>query len=331
MPRLFAIFTAAAAGLVLMTSARAMVRYEDTLPKITREAEVTGFLDYAPFGYMDHPEAKDRGRFHSLYLPMLEEIGKNSDLKFNYKTNKRDYETLVQMVRRGEIDILLGAYFDTELYKGIELVYPAVIINPVTVYMLPTRVDEVKETADLRKLKGVRCSKEYYTDFVNEQLKDFDLEVVDTPYEMFEHLFTGKADYIMVSQFYGMAEASKLGILHKISMAKQTLWPMPVFIGVSKLSKYRKLLVQKLTKYMEAPENQQKIKASLAQVIVDLQSTYQGVVSKEFGLDQQPPAKSGSEDIPNAAPSAAAPEEQAQEKSLSGLDLSGGEDKIQTK
>lgn len=287
MPRLFAIFTAAAAGLILITSARAMVRYEDTLPKINREAEVTGFLDYAPFGYMDNPEAKNRGQFHSFYLPMLKDVGESLNIKFNFKTNKRDYETLVQSVRRGEIDVLLGAYFDTDLYKGIELVYPAVIINPVTIYMLPNRVDEVKSTADLANLKGVRCAKEYYTDFVTEQMKNYNLDVAKTPYEMFERLFTGKADYIMVSQYYAMAEASKLGILHKISMAKQTLWPMPVFIGVSKVSKHRKLLVQKLTHYLENPENQKKIKANLAQTIVDLQSTYQGVVSKEFGLDKQ--------------------------------------------
>lgn len=35
----------------------------------------------------------------------------------------------------------------------------------------------------------------------------------------------------MVSQYYGLVEAIKLGLREQISIAKQTLWKMPLFIG----------------------------------------------------------------------------------------------------
>ena len=56
------IFAAAAAF-----EAAAFVRYEDKHPQKIREVRITGFIDYAPFGYTEHPDEKVRGRFFTVF------------------------------------------------------------------------------------------------------------------------------------------------------------------------------------------------------------------------------------------------------------------------
>ncbi len=263
----------------------AFVRYEDKHPKKVREVRITGFLDYAPFGYTEHPEEKLYGKFFTVFQPMIDTVQQENNLKIFYELSKRNFPAQVQEVRRGDIDVVLGAYHQTELFRGLELIYPAALINPVTVFMLPTRIDEVKSVADLKKLKGVRTSQEVYSDFVEQQLKEYNIETVDNSYDLFERLFTKKADYILISQYYGLIEASKLGLRSQISVARQTLWQIPMFIGVSKLSKERKMISQKLTRYLEDPKNQEIIKQNLIRIVDQAEADAQGVVPPTFGLE----------------------------------------------
>lgn len=275
-------------GLILLWAAAgsAFVRYEDKHPKKVREVRITGFLDYAPFGYTEHPDEKLFGKFFTVFQPMIDTVQQENNLKILYELSKRNFPAQVQDVRRGEIDVVLGAYHQTEMFRGLELIYPAALINPVTVFMLPNRIDEVNSTADLKKLKGVRTSKEIYSDFVEEQLKEYNIETVDNSYDLFERLFTKKADYILISQYYGLIEASKLGLRSQISVAKQTLWQIPMFIGVSKLSRERKMISQKLTRYLEEPENQKIIRQNLIRLIDEAEASAQGIVPPTFGLEQ---------------------------------------------
>ena len=265
----------------------AFVRYEDKHPKKVREVRITGFLDYAPFGYTERPDEILYGKFFTVFQPMIDTLQQENNLKIMYELSKRNFPAQVQEVRQGNIDIVLGAYHETELFRGLELIYPAALINPVTVFMLPNRINEVKSVDDLKKLKGVRTSKEAYSDFVEQQLKQFNIETVDNSYDLFEHLFTKKADYILISQYYGLIEASKLGLRDQISVAKQTLWQVPMFIGVSKLSREGKMLSQKLTRYLEQPENQEIIKQNLIRLVNEAQINAQGIVPPTFGLEKQ--------------------------------------------
>ena len=265
----------------------AFVRYEDKHPKKVREVKITGFLDYAPFGYTERPNELLYGRFSTVFQPMLDTLKEENNLKIVYDLSKRDFPAQVQEVRQGNIDLVLGAYHETELFRGLELIYPAALINPITIFMLPNRSSEVKSIDDLKKLKGVRTSKETYSDFVENQLKNYNIEVVDNSYDLFERLFTQKADYIVISHYYGLIEASKLGLRKQISVAKQTWWQIPMFIGVSKLSRERKMLSQKLTRYLEKPENQETIKQNLIRLIDEAEINAQGIVPPTFGLEKR--------------------------------------------
>lgn len=272
--------------LVSAITAQAFVRYEDKHPQKRRDIHITGFLDYAPFGSVEHPDKKIHGKFTSIFEPMFETLAKENNLRVFYDTQKKDFPTLVQEVRKGEIDVIFGAYHQTELFRGLELIYPAAINNPITVFMLPDRINEVKSTDDLRKLKGVKIAHEVYSDYINEQLKQFSIETVDTPYEMFEKLFTRQADYILVSHYYGLIEAIKLGLRGQIAIARQTLWQIPMFIGISKLSRERKMLAQKLTRYLEDDNNRKAFQDGVARMLTEFEKNAQGVVPPTFGLEK---------------------------------------------
>lgn len=267
-------------------AAKAFVRYEDKHPQKRRDVHITGFIDYAPFGFVEHPDAKIYGKFSTLFQPMIDDLATENNLRIFYDMQKKDFPTLVQEVRKGEIDVVLGAYHQTELFRGLELIYPAALNNPITIFMLPNRIHEVKSVDDLKKLKGVRVSKEVYSDYIDTQLKQFNIETADSSYEMFEKLFTKQADYILASHYYGLIEAIRLGLRGQVAVAKQTLWQIPMFIGVSKLSRERKMLTLKFTRYLEKPENQKELQNNVAKIIADFEKEAQGVVPPTFGLEK---------------------------------------------
>ena len=260
----------------------AFINYNDKLPKKLKHIKITGYTDYAPFGFVEFPDKSVMGRFFSAFEPLINDIAQENNLRIEYDVYLRDHVKQIQKVRQGDDDLALGVYHDTEMFKGLEILFPAAFINPITVFMMPNRINEVKTTDDLKKLKGVRSSRETYSDFVEEQLKEYDIDVVDNSYDLFERLFTGKADYILVSQYYGLIEASKLGLRKQISVAKQTLWQVPMFIGVSKLSKHRKLLSQIITRWLETAENRENIKQNIIRIVNEAEIRAQGTVPPTF-------------------------------------------------
>lgn len=272
---------------IISSNCLAFVRYEEKMAKkLVREVKVTGFLDFPPYGYNI---TNDLGKeeYRTVFKPLIEVFKEDNNLQIVYKTRKKTYDELVQDVRRGDIDVLLGAYYNTEMYHGLELIYPAIISSPLTVFVLPNRVNDINDVEDLKKLKGVRLAKEHYNDFVKEQLAQYDLETVDTSYELFERLFTKKVDYILINHYMGLIEAAKLGLKGQISIAKQTIWNMPMFFAVSKFAKDRKMITKKLTEYSKDDKIKQKVLDNLNLIVTEIEKQNIGVVPPTFGLENQ--------------------------------------------
>lgn len=272
---------------IISSNCLAFVRYEEKMAKkLVREVKVTGFLDFPPYGYNI---TNDLGKeeYRTVFKPLIEVFKEDNNLQIVYKTRKKTYDELVQDVRRGDIDVLLGAYYNTEMYHGLELIYPAIISSPLTVFVLPNRVNDINDVEDLKKLKGVRLAKEHYNDFVKEQLAQYDLETVDTFYELFERLFTKKVDYILINHYMGLIEAAKLGLKGQISIAKQTIWNMPMFFAVSKFAKDRKMITKKLTEYSKDDKIKQKVLDNLNLIVTEIEKQNIGVVPPTFGLENQ--------------------------------------------
>lgn len=250
---------------------------------VRAQIKATGFLDYPPVGYTT--TERHSTVYHTVFGEVMTDLAKNANLEIEYITNGT-YKDLVQQVLGGEIDILLGSYHETAIYDGLEFVFPSIINNPVSIILLPQNAKKVKNLTLLKKMKGGISNKEYLSDYVKDQLKAYDIEHFDSSNAMFEKLFTGKIDYIFASHFFGIVESSKLGLRDRLSFSKQVIWNMPLFFGVSKMSRERKLLTEKLSSYSEKPENKEKIEAYLKVMINDIELSYRGVVPPAYSLDE---------------------------------------------
>ena len=271
--------------LACISSAWAFVMYDGKAKAKVKHATYIGFADYPPFGAVENPYQHNPGIFSSVFKPLIAHLEEVENFEFQAAFLSSNYRNSVSMVRTGHVDLLLGMYSETKLYNGIELVYPAAFVNPITIIMLPTRINEVTSSNDIKKLKGVRIEHEVFSDYVEKQIESLNVYKVKTSYALFEQLFTKKADYIITSQYFGLIEASKLGLRNQISVAKQALWQEPMFVGISKLSKNREMLNQRITAFFTNPKNREKMKQTIIDMVNNIDAQTDGVVQSTFGLE----------------------------------------------
>ena len=267
-----------------MNDVYAFVRYEEKNPKRKTELKMSGYLNYAPFSWSEKYEETGRTGSYTAFEPLINvfETDKEANVEIGRIIYMDDMDKLLLKVRSGEVDFFVGAYNETEMFKGLHLLYPAVLYNPITVFMLPNRINEVSSTEDLKKLKGIRNSNEVFSDFVENRIKEYNLSEVDSSYEAFEKLYTREADYLVSSYYHGMVEAIKLGLKKQIAPAKQTLWNIPMFVGVSKTSRYREMISKRITKYLTDKNNIKSVERNLQSLITEFEQRYSGVVPPTF-------------------------------------------------
>lgn len=226
----------------------------------------TSFMDYPPFG--DYHVKKERwGGITEKYDTVFSSFAAKffNSLDVHFKTLKdKDYSNLVRRVRAGEADVIFGTYYNTKQYDGLDFVMPAIIDNPVVLIMLPSNVNKVKSLTDLQKLKGAILAKDKFNDFVKSELEKYNISTEKESLEVFRKLFVGEIDYIFVTYYFGVIEASKLGLRNRLSISKQAIWNMPMFIGVAKTSPHHKSIMQSLINFSEKTENKKILTDALA-------------------------------------------------------------------
>ena len=166
-------------------------------------------------------------------------------------------------------------------------VFPAAVNNPIVAIMLPGRIHEVKSRADLKKLRGAMSTHEHLSDFVAQELKQYNVKKFEKSLDMYERLFAGQIDYIIGSRYFSMIEAMKLGIYNKVSFSKQAIWNMPLFIGISKTSFHKKFLSRTFAALMEDPRTTKRIEQILIDTIKKIEKETEGVVPPTFSSDKK--------------------------------------------
>lgn len=259
-----------------------------------RSITVSGFTDYPPFGYMTYKVVDLHGETHkevdkrfNIFQELLNDFGRENHMRINYIYPEGAYEDMIRQVRSGDIDMVLGMYHETKLYEGLDYIVPAVISNPITLIMLPSRTGEIKNLEDLKKMKGAMLSFETLSDYVAEQMKQYNVERVEKPYDIFKKLFTGEIDYIFAGYYTGIIEASKLGLRNYITFSKQIIWDIPLFIGVSKTSEDRRFLIGRLGKFCERDDIKEKFNKFLANEIHRYETMNKQIVPPVFIKDKK--------------------------------------------
>lgn len=265
-----------------LASAQSMVT--DKQSSRSWEIRATSFSDYFPFSYPD--KTSSYVELQSIFNKSLKAYADfaNFNLKFIYKP---EYENAVIDVRRGEIDILMGMYYNTKQYSGLEYIYPAALNNPVHIAMLPHNLDKVHNAEDLKSLKGVYISEEYFSDYMIDNFKSFGIEPVDSPFSAYEKLFTGEADFVAGGYYYNYSMVLQLGLKNYVAFSKKPLWNMPMFIGVSKASRHHNKISATLKKYIVSDKFKRGIEDSLKKVINEVEQSSQGIVPPKFVRAEQ--------------------------------------------
>lgn len=276
------IFTAAVWAAVLPQTAEAVVDFNPNRQQKT--VGYTSFMDYPPFGVYNIRKlgyGQSRAEYASIFTNMINDFFQTNSLHPEF-IGSTDYSDLVRRVRAGDVDIIFGIYYGTKIYDGLDYVMPAIIDNPVTIIMLPERVGEIKQLSDLKKLKGGRFADDRFSDYVNGELEKLNLLSESDATEMFKKLYNKKVDYIIASYYLGVIKASKLGLRSKLSFSKQAIWNMPLFIGVSKASKYHDSLMRSLILYIEKKENRDKFARELQDMVRKYEQESQRIVPPVF-------------------------------------------------
>ncbi len=260
----------------LETSAQSVV----TKKKDSREIIVraTSFHDYFPISYVTKESGNE---LMTVFTPVLEQVAEMKNLKFKYVSPK-NYDNAVIDVRRGATDVLLGMYYDTKQYSGLEYIFPAVLNNPVYIIMRPENIAKVSKPEDLKNLRGIYISKEYFSDYMHDNFISYNIQPVETALKAYEQLFTGEADYIAGSYYYNYAQMCRLGLKDYVSFSKTALWNMPLFIGVSKASQQYAKIVPVLKTIVAEESFSQNINNTLKEFIYEAERKSQGVVPPMF-------------------------------------------------
>ena len=279
MKNLCKILSLAAFTILFATVVTAQVQFSVPKSMTTKAIYISFFDDYYPLG------KEEQDKYSGLFDTFLRDFEQSAQFT-NYVYHTDDYEVTIRTGAKGRSDILFGMYADTSLYEDWKFIYPAAVDNPVHLIMLPERVGEIKSIDDLKSMKGAIDSREHWSDFVKDQLSAFDIETIDNSYDLYGKLLRGEIDYIFTTYWFGMIEMMKLGVNDMVSVSKKSIWNMPVFIGVSKISRERDYLVHNLTKLMQTQEVRDKIKARGIEILEEVKQATQGVVPPSYVLEQ---------------------------------------------
>lgn len=241
--------------------------------------KMTSFPDYPPFS--EKSVMKNSNILYTLFDSGLELFAKSGDYKLEYVVFD-DYEKAIENVRQGNVDLALGIYYATEMYSGLQYIYPAALHNPVHVVMLPQNISSVENVDDLKKMKGIYIQSEYFSDYMMANFKNFAIEPVATPYEAYEQLFTGKVDFIVGSYYFNYAYVLRTGLKDYVAFSKESLWNMPLFFGVSKASENSSKVAVALKQFVVTEPFKQSISSKLQEKIHKIEEESRGVVPPKF-------------------------------------------------
>ncbi len=276
-------------GLLINTAMAQLVKEDDPLKK---SLIYLGVVDYPPFSsYTTYQNGAAIHTKHvSAFIKPIQNALKSAPFsikQFDFSNQKPELEKHILLIRSGEVQLFLGAYANTKLFTGTEMIYPASVSNPVHIITLPDTQEKIKSKNDLSKLKGTIIESEYFSDFVMRKIKPLNLAVAKTPYDAYEALFTGETDYIIGGMFYNKMMSSKYGIEQYLAYSTKPLFNMPVFIAISKLSPLFSLYHKHLSTQFAKPSFAKEVKEEILRMVEEEIAKNQGVVPPAFAKKVQ--------------------------------------------
>lgn len=260
---------------------------------------IVGRSDFPPFS--DYGVEKGNIVLQSAFLEPLKQAlsghpAKLEAVSFGYY-NHPDLSKLSFSTQFGEYNLYIGAYADTKEYKGLSLIYPAAVSNPIHIITLPEKAQEINNFETLKKMHGLVVDTEVYNDFSARKIKEFNVEHVATPLEAYKKLFTEQADYIIGGLYYHRITSSKYGLDSFLSYSKKPLFKIPVFIAMSKTTPKFSLYERAFQEAFSNPEFGNAVKAEILRMVEDILAQNSGIVPPAFVQEQASATDEKNDDV----------------------------------
>ena len=227
---------------------------------------VSTFTTNPPFAWTERQMTMEHYVYHAkgYNVDFLKEIADelNIDMRFvGYKTD----EEMIRDFARGNLDIVIGMYYDTANYGKIaSTIVPSYMQNLITVVFMKGKEKDIKSFDDLKGLKGVVRTDEHFYDYVYKMMPEgADIVQVSNSKDAFTKLLTGEVDYMLASPYSAEAEARRFKMNLDISMLRVPLLGQELFVMYSKSSQcpqFGRMIAKKIAeKREEMPAMQRKL------------------------------------------------------------------------
>jgi polar amino acid transport system substrate-binding protein len=195
-----------------------------------RSLTITGHPEYPPIGY------KEGERIVGAGATLVERIA--GELKIPVQSKYTGSWAEAQAAARdGKVDIIFGIYFNDERAAYLDYVRPAFLIDPVVVMVPKGKTFAFGGRQDLVGKKGVTNAGESYgSDFDGFMAQKLAVARSNGTGEAFKDLLSGKADYMIVGLYPGLAAAAQAGVKNQVEPLKTQLLKADMFIAFSNKS-----------------------------------------------------------------------------------------------
>ena len=267
-----------------------------------------GWSDYPPFSRFVNIKREGRKNLlelESAFLKPTIEVMKKHGINVvpeEVMDDETDLKLMLLDVRSGKYKIFIGSYSNTKLYSGLQMIFPASVANPIHVITTPENREKIQSLDDLKNLRGVISRTEHLSDFVERKVIEMGVEFVDEPYEGYERIILGKADYMLGGLYYNRMMSSHYGVSSFLAYSHKPLFKIPVFIAISKvtprLSQYMEVFQEEFAK----PEYATAVKEEILRIVSEEERQYEGTVPPSFVQyetdDTDENVLGGDEDLP---------------------------------
>ncbi len=226
-------------------------RTEDCGPcKIIR---VSGNAEYPPLTWQDKEDPQKLTGFAVELLEMaFAEVG--IEIRAVYAG---PWKRAQEAMRKGQIDILGGAYITAERQTYMDYVHPPFVMDPTVIFIPKGRPFKFEKWEDLIGLTGGAPTGnsfgETFDRFEKEHLK---IERVAKLSQAFKKLVNGRSDYVVYGLYPGLADAETSGYGDRIDYLPKSLISEGLYFTFSKkspcnCSRLKEHLVRKIEIYTD--------------------------------------------------------------------------------
>ncbi len=200
-----------------------------------RQLRVGGFVTNPPFGWVNVSQNEWRsfytndGFSFQLFEKLADKLGvtvKNVGFP--------SFAEAVLALRKGEIDVLAGAYYDRHvLGVGTKLMFPGYFKNQIIVVFPKGKERTVRSYADLKGQRGVVRQEELIYSLIYQQTKGLSIEQVFGARKAYTMLLKGEADYLITSLYAAEAETRRFKLIDNLVFTDYALIQPELFFVFS--------------------------------------------------------------------------------------------------